>query len=89
MKQYWNKTTEQWQDTPPPRPAKSGLHVIPDIEPYQAVTGDVIDGRRQHREFLRRNGYIEVGNERIERKRTPMPSAENAIREAMAKAGMY
>lgn len=48
----------------------SGMQVIKDIEPYRAVahdvaTGDapVIGGRRQHREFLKRNGYSEVGNE--------------------------
>ena len=43
--------------------------VFGDIEPYQAVAADketgkcpVITGRKQHREFLRRNGYEEVGN---------------------------
>lgn len=48
-------------------PAKSGLFVIPDIEPYKAVAGDMagkwITGRKQHREFLKRNGFQEVGNE--------------------------
>lgn len=49
-----------------------GPHVISDIEPYRAVASDIacdgkrplIGGRRQHREFLSRNGYVEVGNER-------------------------
>lgn len=49
-----------------------GPQIIKDIDPYQAVAGDValagklpkIGGRRQHREFLKRNSYIEVGNER-------------------------
>lgn len=48
-----------------------GPQIIRDIDPYQAVAGDVaqggklpkIGGRRQHREFLKRNNYIEVGNE--------------------------
>lgn len=48
-----------------------GPQIIKDIEPYQAVAGDVamggkipkIGGRRQHREFLQRNKYIEVGND--------------------------
>jgi hypothetical protein len=52
-------------------PAK-GPTIISDIEPYRAVASDVacdgkrplIGGRRQHREFLFRNGYVEVGNER-------------------------
>lgn len=47
-----------------------------DIEPYQAVAVDVATGkpprigsRSEHREFLKRNGYLEVGNERIKPKR--------------------
>lgn len=43
-------------------------HVIPDIEPYVAVAGDmagkVIRSRKEHREFLRRNNFEEIGNER-------------------------
>lgn len=50
-----------------------GPQIIRDIDPYQAVAGDVaqggklpkIGGRRQHREFLKRNGYHEVGNDPI------------------------
>ena len=44
--------------------------VIADIQPYQAVAVDKATGkmpqitsRSQHREFLQRNGYVEVGNE--------------------------
>lgn len=38
--------------------------VINDLEPYQsAVTGEYIDGRRAHRQHLRRYDLIEVGNE--------------------------
>jgi putative FmdB family regulatory protein len=44
----------------------SAAHVQPDISPYQAVTGDragkYITSRRAHREFLKRNRLIEVGN---------------------------
>lgn len=43
-------------------------HIIPDIQPYVAVAGDragkVIGSRREHKEFLRRNGFEEVGNEK-------------------------
>ena len=43
-------------------------HVIPDIKPYMAVAGDMagkwISSRKEHREFLRRNGFEEVGNEK-------------------------
>ncbi len=49
--------------------------VTPDIGAYQAVAIDVatgkppvINSRSAHREFLQRNGYTEVGNERIGRK---------------------
>lgn len=44
--------------------------VIADIQPYQAVAIDVATGkaptitsRSGHRAFLKRNGYVEVGNE--------------------------
>jgi hypothetical protein len=44
--------------------------VISDLDPYRAAAADkhtgkrpVIGGRRQHREFLARNGYVEVGND--------------------------
>ena len=88
MKQYWNKTTETWQETPPPRPPKAGYYIQGDLEPYQAVTGDIIQGRRQHREFMRNNGYVEVGNEKIQRKHVEPPQAHEAVREAMGKAGL-
>jgi hypothetical protein len=49
--------------------------VAPDIGPYQAVAVDiatgkapVINSRSAHRDFLKRNGYTEVGNESIGRK---------------------
>lgn len=49
--------------------------VAPDINAYQAIAIDVatgkppvINSRSAHRDFLKRNGYQEVGNERIGRK---------------------
>lgn len=46
--------------------------VSSDISAYQAVAVDVatgkapvINSRSQHREFLKRNGYVEVGNEKV------------------------
>lgn len=40
-----------------------------DIAPYQAVSGDragqFITSRREHREFLKRNRFVEVGNEPV------------------------
>lgn len=52
--------------------------VAPDIGPYQAVAVDVatgkapvINSRSAHRDFLKRNGYIEVGNEPLGFNRKP------------------
>jgi transcription elongation factor Elf1 len=43
--------------------------VMPDIAPYMAVSGDrmgqMIRTRQEHKAFLRRNKFIEVGNEPI------------------------
>lgn len=50
--------------------------VITDIQPYTTVAADKetkqrvrINSRSQHREFLRKNGYEELGNEKF----TPTP----------------
>lgn len=51
--------------------AAKGPAVISDLEPYRAMGSDVacggkrpvISGRRQHREYLQRNGYREAGTE--------------------------
>ena len=44
------------------------VHIVGDIQPYKAVTGDMqgkwITSRKAHREFLTRNGLVEVGNEK-------------------------
>jgi hypothetical protein len=64
-----------------------GPAIISDIEPYRAVASDVacdgrrpvIGGRRQHREFLSRNGLVEVGNE-TKPTRSNMPSARELER---------
>jgi hypothetical protein len=61
-----------------------GVQIIKDIEPYRPVASDVahdgkrpvIGGRRQHREFLKRNGYTEVGNSFVPNKREQMSRAE-------------
>jgi hypothetical protein len=50
----------------------AGITIIRDIEPYRTAASDigadgkrvVIGSRSRHREFLSRNGYVEVGNER-------------------------
>lgn len=54
------KGTETRVDSP-------DYYIQGDIEPYKAIGGDMagqwITSRSQHREFLKRNGFIEVGNE--------------------------
>ena len=55
-----------------PDPEPSGVQIVRDIEPYRTAASDVahegkrvvIGSRSRHREFLRDNGYVEVGNER-------------------------
>lgn len=50
----------------------SAPHVVGDIQPYMTVAADKETGKRQfitsrskHKEFLRRNGYEELGNEKF------------------------
>ncbi len=73
----WHDLAENWPEgclghfVQGARHTGAGMQIIRDIDPYQAVGGDVanggkppkIGGRRQHREYLKRNGYVEVGNE--------------------------
>ena len=43
---------------------EAGLSVMRDIEPYQNMKDrGWITSRSQHREFLRSNNFVEVGNE--------------------------
>lgn len=76
----------------------SGLQIVRDIEGYRAMGSDVacggkrpwISGRRQHREYLQRNGYIETGNEKpISGERPTMSRQEriNDIRRALGDFG--
>jgi hypothetical protein len=48
--------------------------VIADIQPYRSMaTGEFIEGRRQHRDHLKRHGLIEIGNEKVDNQ--PRPEA--------------
>jgi len=43
-------------------PTKGGVSILSDIEPYQNMKDrGWITSRSQHREFLRRNNFVEVG----------------------------
>jgi hypothetical protein len=65
----------------------SAHHVIPDLQPYMAVAGDMagkwITSRREHRAFLKRNRFEEVGNERayMERNRGMSDDNPNLVKE--------
>lgn len=62
------------------RARESGPFVIGDIDPYKSmITGETIQGRRQHRDHLRQHGCIEVGNEKM-KPRTPTPISREEIR---------
>ena len=72
--------TDKWlakygtQETLPDR-------IIGEFKPYQPVTGDMqgkwITSRRQHREFLKRNNLVEVGNEKAYMTRYGGMTADN------------
>lgn len=65
-----------------------GPQVIRDIDPYKSVvTGEVVGGRRQHRDHLRAHGLIEVGNEYREPVKKPMPDARGDIAQVMREYG--
>jgi hypothetical protein len=73
MKKSWIWDSEQRKLVPKEsykRPQQEGVFIQGDIEPYKALGGDMagkmITSRSQHREFLKRNGFIEVGNEHRE-----------------------
>lgn len=60
----------------------AGFFVMGDIQPYKSmITGEMIQGRRQHREHLRQHGCIEVGNERLTPKKVSPISKESIKRE--------
>ena len=66
----------------------SAPHVVSDIHPYQAMGTDVATGnapvitsRSQHREYLTRNGYVEVGNEMPKPRPKPTVTKEEVARD--------
>ncbi len=56
----------------------TAAYAISDIAPYKAVTGDKagqeIRGRKQHREFLKRNRLVEVGDAPVRDTRQMRPT---------------
>jgi hypothetical protein len=67
---------------------KSAL-IMPDIVPYVSmVDGSIINSRSKHRVHLRDHGCIEVGNEKMERKRVELESPLPEIIRASHEAGL-
>lgn len=81
----------KWFNEPADEIRPSG-HIIKDIDPYKPVAADketgerpVIGGRRQHRDFLRKNGYFEIGNSFVEPRREESSASDRVadIKRAM------
>lgn len=76
-------------------PPGAGMHIIRDIEPYRTAASDVasdnkrpvIGSRSRHREFLRDNGYVEVGNEKPISGKLETLSREDRIADIKRAAG--
>lgn len=59
--------------------------ILPDIQPYRSMaTGEMITGRRQHREHLKAHGLVEIGNEKMTPKKASID--REGIRRAAAEA---
>lgn len=67
----------------------SRAYAVPDLAPYIAVGGDragrPVEGRKDHREFLKRNGFREVGNEPIKPIKNNFKPAPGAIRRELGR----
>lgn len=61
-----------------------GPMVVKDIAPYKSmVTGEMIGGRRQHREHLRTHNMVEVGNEVVPIRKPTHPSVAPDLKAAL------
>ena len=54
--------------------------IMPDIQPYQSMAdGSMITSRSQHRAHLRQHNCIEIGNEKMETKPTPVKDTRREV----------
>lgn len=64
----WSGKPSKFMNRKRERVENKSARVWSDLEPYKAVGGDMagkmVDGRRAHREMLKRSGCVEVGNEK-------------------------
>ena len=60
-------------------------YVISDtIDPFRSMAdGRMYDSKSQYRRDLRARGLAEVGNDRIERRETPMPPVRESLRQTL------
>lgn len=91
----WHSLEAEWPDAcwqHYARKTTANTGIIKDIEPYKSVAVDkatgqrpTIGGRAQHREFLRNNNYLEIGNEFVKPKREELSKSDRVsdIRRAM------
>lgn len=57
--------------TPDPR---SDIHIMPDIKPYRSMAdGTWVTSRSSHREMLKRNNAVEIGNDPVVTQARPKP----------------
>lgn len=69
------KAAEKRSDLPSPM-------IMSDLDPYQNVLdGKTISSRSEHREFLKRNNLIEVGNEKMAPGGVPYPARDEIGRD--------
>jgi len=62
----------------------ANVGIINEIQPYRSqIDGSMIDSRTKHRNHLKNNGCIEIGNE-VQKQRTP--EAPKGLRDAIGKA---
>lgn len=66
-------------------PSEHRHFVVGDIQAYKSmVTGEMIEGRRQHREHLKSHGVVEVGND-LDNARPKAQTAPGGLKEAIAR----
>lgn len=64
-------------------PPEAGFFVMGDINPYKSmVTGEMIQGRAQHREHLRRHDVVEVGND-FDKRPQKRPEPPKGLKETL------
>lgn len=84
MKQRFIAVGNKWVPVEEYTPEPAGPMVMKDIAPYKSVIdGREITSRSRHREHLRANNCIEVGNEKVApRKPEIAPGLKDAVLDA-------